>query len=144
MRRINHITEEEKVTLNEGYQNSPKGHFRRKCHSILLSFEGYKVSEIAKLYKVRTRTIYTWFNRWELSGISGLIMQKGRGVKAALDLLSNEQLEEVKTTVKQHPQSLKVACEKLSKKFGFIVTKNMLKRVLKKSSNVVGDASVNV
>ncbi|MFK7936160.1 MAG: transposase [Saprospiraceae bacterium] len=141
MRTISYLTEEEKVTLNEGYKNSPKSHFRRKCHSILLSFEGYKVLEIANLYKVRTRTVYTWFNHWESNGISGLIMLKGRGIKAPLDQLSAQQLQQVKKTVKQHPQSLKVACEKLSKKFGFVVTKNMLKRVLKKTQIQLATAS---
>lgn len=138
MRKIENITEEEKSTLKEGFRNSTKAHFRGRCHSILLSNEGYKVSEIALLYKVRTRTIYTWFDRWELSGVTGLILVKGRGVKAKLDGLSKEDLEKVELAVKENPQSLKIVCENLSESLGFKVTKQMLKRTLKKNLNTHG------
>lgn len=132
MKNISNLTEEEIQTLLEGYQNSQKAHFRNRCHSILLSSEGYKVSEIAAFYKVRTRTIYTWFNRWESNGILGLILQKGRGVKAKLDQLSPEEFEQVTEAIKSDPQSLKNICQSLSETLGFKVTKYMLKRILKK------------
>lgn len=144
MKNIKDLTEEEKQTLTEGYLNSQKAHFRNRCHSILLSSEGYKVSEIAALYKVRTRTVYTWFNRWELNGILGLILRKGRGVKAKLDHLSEEEIEIVKQAVKSDPQSLKMICKNLSDSLGFPVTKYMLKRMLKKNSNTLGDDFGNV
>lgn len=139
MRNITLLTPEEKTTLEEGYRNSPKPHFRNRCHSILLSFEGYKVSEIAQLYKVRTRTIYTWFDRWESIGIIGLMLFKGRGIKAKLDQLSSSQIIQVKQTIKEDPQSLKNVCEKLSDLLGFPITKYMLKRLLKKNSIILGD-----
>ena len=135
MRKIEYLEVEEKITLEEGFRNSIKAHFRRKCHSILLSNEGYTVSEIAKLYNVRTRTIYTWFNSWETSGISGLISRLGRGLKAKLDTLTKEELEEVKLIIKETPQSLKKVCKNLSEVLGFKVTKHMLKRLLKKKLN---------
>jgi transposase len=144
MKKIHALTEEEKRTLEQGYLNSPKAHFRNRCHSILLSIEGYKVSEIALLYKVRTRTIYTWFNRWESNGISGLILLKGRGVKAKLDQLSPEEFDQVKEALKLDPQSLKRVCQVLSDALGFKISKYMLKRVLKKNSNTLGDALESV
>jgi len=139
MRKIKDLVKEEKETLEEGYRNHSKAHFRNRCHSILLSNEGYEISIIAALYKVRTRTIYTWFNRWEQGGISGLIMVKGRGIKAKLDNLSKEELEEVKEVIKEDPQSLKIVCKNLSETFGFTVTKHMLKRLLKKNLITLGD-----
>lgn len=133
MRKIPPLELEEKKTLEEGYRNSKKAHFRGRCHAILMSEDGYKVSEIAQLYKVQTRTIYRWFNRWEENGISGLILRKGRGVKGRLDSLSKEELKTVKEAVKLTPQSLKKICENLSESLGFKVTKYMLKRLLKKT-----------
>lgn len=143
MRKITHLTEEEKQTLEEGYRNSSKAHFRNRCHSILMSYEGHKVKEIARIYKVRTRTIYTWFDSWEAHGISGLIMAKGRGVKAKLDQLCEQQVNTLKEAVGNNPQNLHTVGEDLTEKFGFTVTKNMLKRFLKKNSITLGDALEN-
>ena len=133
MRKINNLTDSQTSTLEAGYKNSPKAHFRNRCQAILLSSEGYKVSQIAALFKVRTRTIYTWFDNWETYGISGLILLSGRGVKAKLDKLSSEQINEVKEAVKKDAQSLKTICENLTNSLGFTVTKHMLKRFLKKT-----------
>jgi transposase len=133
MRNIEGLTQEEKVTLMEAYRNGKKVQFRTHCHAILLSQEGYNVSAISALYKVRSRTVYTWFNRWESNGISGLIPRKGRGVKAMLDSLTKEQIEQVKLAIKETPQNLKMICENLSRILDFKVTKYMLKRLLKKT-----------
>lgn len=143
MRRILKLSASEKATLEAGYKNSIKSHFRNRCHSILLSYEGYSVSEIAKLYKVRTRTIYTWFNRWEEMGLVGLMILKGRGVKAKLDELSSVQIEQVKAVIQSDPRSLRNICRDLSELLGYKVTKNMLRRLVKKNSSTLGDALEN-
>ena len=78
------LTEEEQTTLEQGYRNHGKHHFRQRCHSLLLSGRGIQVKEIAALYGVRTRTVYSWMDRWEQMGLSGLQIQPGRGLKAAL------------------------------------------------------------
>jgi len=96
MRYVNLIITEQK-TLEEGYKNHPKAHFRLRCQTLLLSHEGMSVTELAKITKTRTRTIYTWMDRWEQMGITGLMILKGRGVKAKL----NEHDENLLTTIKK-------------------------------------------
>ena len=88
---------------------------------------------------MRTRTIYTWFNRWESHGIAGLMLRKGRGVKAKLDQLSPEECNQIKEAIKSDPQSLKRVSQNLSDSLGFKISKCMLKRVVKKNSNTLGD-----
>jgi len=127
------LNDEEKAALEDGWRNSAKHHFRRRCHSILLSADRYKVSEIARLMNVRTRTIYTWFNNWKKSGIGGLDIQPGRGIKAKLDTITDSQVTQIQEQIKWNPQSLKQVCEKLSVIFGFRITKHMLKRFIKKN-----------
>jgi len=73
MKKVVGLTEWERQTLEEGYRNSVKSHFRIRCQNMLMSDAGYKVKEIAKLHKVRTRTIYTWIDKWESIGIAGFI-----------------------------------------------------------------------
>lgn len=132
MRKVKELTEWEKMTLEQGYRNSKKAHFRVRCHSVLMSSEGYKVREIAKLYKVRTRTIYSWFNKWEERGIVGLMIWKGRGIKAKMDKLEEQEIEQVKLVIASDPSSLKVIVEQLSELLGYRVTKYMVKRIIKK------------
>jgi transposase len=138
------LNDEEKAALEDGWRNSAKHHFRRRCHSILLSSQGYKVPEIANLMNVRTRTIYSWFDNWEKSGIDGLNIQPGRGIRAKLDTITDTEITQIHKQIKLNPQNLNQVCEQLSKTLGFRITKNMLKRFIKKNSVTVGVGSVNV
>lgn len=143
MRYVKPLSPAEKTTLQEGCRNSKKHHFRNRCQSILMSAEGYKVSEVAKLFKVRTRTIYTWFDRWESMGIVGLMIAEGRGIKAVLNSLEEPEVSKIKEAIKANPQNLKQVCEQLSKTLGFKITVDMLKRFIKKNSITVGGDFVN-
>lgn len=96
MRNIK-LTISEQQTLQEGYKNHPKAHFRLRCHALLLSDEGMTVQSIMKITKTRSRTIYTWMDRWEKMGIVGLTILRGRGVKAKL----SEKDENVVTLIKK-------------------------------------------
>ena len=144
MRYIPPLTDEERAALEEGWRNGEKHHYRNRCHSILLSAEGYTVPEIAKFMKTRTRTIYTWFDNWEESGLSGLDIQPGRGVKAKLEHLNADQVSQVKEMIRSNPQSLYQVCEELSQLLGFVVTKHMLKHFIKKNSVTAGGGYANV
>ena len=87
MRYISSLDSLEKLTLEEGFRNHTKHHFRSRCKSILMSDEGFSVPEIARFFKVRTRTIHTWFDRWESFGVSGLTILPGRGRRTVLNEL---------------------------------------------------------
>jgi len=78
------LTKSEERTLQEGYKNHSKAHFRLRCHALLLSNEGMSVKAITTITKTRTRTIYTWMDRWNERGIMGLSILSGRGIKATL------------------------------------------------------------
>ena len=71
-------------TLENGYKNGKKFHFRTRCHSLLLSHRGFKVVEIATLLKKDECTVRRWMDNWEHKGIVGLFLGKGRGKKPAL------------------------------------------------------------
>ena len=90
------LTETERITLENGYQNHPKHHFRQRCHTLLLSDAGRSCPEIADLFNIRTRTIYTWMDRWESIGLVGLMIQSGRGVKPLLNIVDTDLIEKVK------------------------------------------------
>lgn len=142
-RYIKSLTAEEKYSLEYGYKNGKKHYFRIKCKSILMSNEGDHISQIAAFAKKTPRTIRNWFNDFEKNGIVKLVIGKGRGIKAPLDALNEDQIKEIKTEIGKNYQNIKSVCTILSGKFGFKITKWMLIRFIKKNSIILGTESVN-
>ena len=124
---------EEKQTLEEAQRHSKKKHFRDRCQCIQLSSEGFTVKQLSRIYKTRTRTIYTWIHNYVAHGFLGLKIQSGRGITAVLKDLVEDQIETIKDEIKQNPQNLRDVASILSEKFGFTVTKPILKKYLKKN-----------
>jgi len=122
----------EKETLEWGFRHHKKPYFRHRCQCMLLSAAGLEVKELARIYQTRTRTIYDWIHRYDQFGFLGLLIRPGRGLKAPLHSLTSLQIEVVKAEVENNPQSLRAVCVVLSEKFGFTITKSMLKKYLKK------------
>lgn len=138
MRYIPPLNTEEKATLEEGYRNHAKYHFRNRCKSILMSDDGVSVPEIARFFKTRSRTVYTWFNRWETVGVAGLMILPGRGRTAVLNGCDADEIGMIEEAVRENPQSLREVCKELSVKLSFKVTKDMLRRFIKKNSVTPG------
>lgn len=76
----------ERATLREACGNHSSKDFRSHCQAILLSSHGLPVKQIASVLEVRTRTVYTWMDRWESEGICGLMIRNGRGRKPKLSI----------------------------------------------------------
>lgn len=133
MRYIDPLPKDEKITLLECRKKHKKSHVRDRSHAILLSDEGKDVLFIANLFKVRTRTIYEWFNRWKANGIMGLMLKPGRGCKAKLNPADALQKQLVEEAVNENPQQLNKVAETLSNVLSVKITKYMLKTYLKKS-----------
>ncbi|MCH2081248.1 MAG: helix-turn-helix domain-containing protein [Saprospiraceae bacterium] len=93
----------ERTTLENGYKHHPKHHFRQRCQAMLLSDSGEPIPKIAELFKVRTRTIYTWMDRWTSSGIVGLMILPGGGVKSKLRINDSNLVELVKKKRRNMP-----------------------------------------
>ena len=141
MKRIRTLTEEEISALEYGYKYGKKHYFRIKCKSLLMSNDGNPVSEIAEFARKTTRSIRNWINDYEYKGLNTLTITPGRGMKAVLDSLSDEQIQLIKDEIKDDPQNITSVGAKLSKKLGFKVTKWMLKRFVKKNSITLGEES---
>jgi transposase len=73
------------LVINNGIKNGEKHHFRERCRAIALSNMGQKVPQIAFLLERRCETIRDWFDKWEQSGIWGLNIKSGRGLKPKLN-----------------------------------------------------------
>ena len=142
MRYITGLSEEELSSLRLGYKKGKSSQYRSRCHCILLSSEGYQVKELASIFEVRTRTIYSWFKRYETSGISGLANKARGGCKPILEV-SNELRTKVEYHLSSNPQNLSVLKSKLEEDLGKSFSKSTLRRFLK-SLDTVGNGSERV
>lgn len=133
----------EKETLEQIVRNHSKSYYRNRAQAILLRSEGFKVETLALMYKTREHTVYEWIRRYKSQGFVGLRIISGRGIKAKMDDLDTPQIDLIHTEIKRNPQSLREVSAILSEKFGFEITKSMLKKYLKKNSNTHGIDSEN-
>jgi transposase len=131
MKRVNSLLPSELVTLQEAQKNSPKAHFRTRCHAIELSDRGKSVPYIADLLKTRTDTIYTWINRWESMGIVGLMILPGRGLKATLLAPLQEFVELIKEKIALNPQKLDEVAADIGIDLKLDISYGQLKRFIK-------------
>jgi transposase len=122
------LTETEKTTLQAGHKNGKVQAFQTRCHCLVLSSEGYQVKELARIFRVSEISIYSWFKRWEESGIVGLREKAGRGRKP---ILGAEDLAQIKRRVQENAQGLKIARSLLKEELGREFSAKTLKRFLK-------------
>lgn len=129
--------------LEQIIRNHPKPYYRTRAQAILFRGEGFKVETLASMYKTREHTVYEWIRRYKLHGFLGLKIISGRGVKAKMNDLNVPQIDLIHAEIKRNPQSLREVSAILSEKFGFEITKSMLKKYLKKNSIIHGIGSEN-
>lgn len=128
MRYIKGLTKETLKLLTRINRQSKYYQVRQRALAIQLSYEGYKILELIKIFKVSRNTIYNWFNNWESCGLVGLYNHPGQGRKKMFNL---EQQEIIKNWVKETPKNLGLVQEKIYKKWGITVSKDTIKRVIK-------------
>ena len=122
------LEESEKITLEAGHKNGKTKAFQERCHCLLLSNKGYKVKELARIFRVSDISVYNWFRRWEKGGIVGLRDKEGRGRKP---ILMPQDLPQIKKQVQENAQRLKIARQKLKEELGREFSTKTLKRFLR-------------
>lgn len=99
-RFIKDLSAADKEQLDYGKKDGKSEAFRNRCHAILLSFIGYEAGQIAQIFSVRKRTVYTWFNNWEKLGLTGLKTTSGQGRKPKLSINNMEHVQVVEKATK--------------------------------------------
>ncbi len=109
MRFVDYLTEADVTTLEEALANAPIPKFRARSQCLLLSNKGFKIKELAHIFGVRTRTIYTWFNRYEEMGLVGLFFLSENKRQPILNTEKEEHIKVVVDIVKKNAINLKYA-----------------------------------
>jgi transposase len=113
--------------LERIYKQSQHHQTRQRAQCILLSSQGYTITQLVKIFRVDRVTVYRWFNAWESRKFVGLYDRPGKGAKQKL---SPEQQEQVLVWGKQLPRQLGKIGALVKKRFGKTVSKKTLSRVL--------------
>jgi transposase len=114
--------------LQRIFKESKKHHVRQRAHCILLSYQRFKVTDLAKVFGKTERTIYTWLNQWESQHFAGLYDEKGRGRKPKLN---DDQRQQIKKWSKEFPKNLKKVVALVRETYGVPVSKRTIKRILR-------------
>lgn len=102
---------------------------RDRAHCVLLSHKGFSVPQLAKIFGVSQRQIYTWLDAWDANHFAGLYDQLG---KSSHPLLKLEYASQIKEWIKQFPKQLEKVCQLIWQTCGIFVCKETLKRFIKK------------
>ena len=128
MRFIQDLSQETLSLLNRIYKQSQHHRVRQRAHCIMLSDQGHTIPQLQAIFQVNRITIYNWFNAWESQSLCGLYDQKGRGRPPKLN---SDQKTQIRDWVKQYPKNLNQVRALVQEKYGLIVSKSTIKRVLK-------------
>src|SRR6266568_7209094 len=130
VRYVRPLTENQRHTLAEIMKHDAIPRARVRAHGILLSSQGMRIKEIAKIYQVDRDTVATWIKKWEQSGMASLYDQprSGRPPK-----LTPEEKDLARQYIKEDPRCLKQVVERLSQKTAKRLSISSLKRLAKKA-----------
>jgi transposase len=87
------------------------------------------MAQLRQVFAVTGKTIYNWFVAWESDKFVGLYDRGGRGRKPTF---SPDQQQQIREWAKESPNQLKQVLQKIQAAWGITVSKDTLKRVLKR------------
>ena len=130
VRYVRPLTESQRHTLAAIMKHDAIPRARARAHGILLSSQGMKIKEIAKIYQVDRDTVAPWIKQWEQRGMTSLYdkPRSGRPPK-----LTPEEKDLARQYIKEDPRCLKQGVERLSQKTAKRLSISSLKRLAKKA-----------
>ena len=130
VRYVRPLTESQRHTLAAIMHHDATPRARVRAHGILLSAQGMKIKEIAKIYQVDRDTVATWIKQWEHHGVASLYDKPRSGRPPKLTL---EEKDLAQQYIKEDPRCLKHVVERLSQKTAKRLSISSLKRLAKKA-----------
>src|SRR4029434_7733623 len=130
VRYVRLLTESHRHTLAEIMKHDATPRARVRAHGILLSAQGMKIKEIAKIYQVDRDTVATWIKKWEQHGVASLYDKPRSGRTPKLTLAEQELARQY---IKEEPRCLKQVVERLRQKTAKRLSISSLKRLAKKA-----------
>jgi transposase len=127
---VNELIETEIQQLNKMLKKHSNHACRMRSQAILLSFDGFKLKDIAIACRSCRQTVSTWIRNWKEDGINSLLdkPRSGRPCK-----LLPEQKTQALKWIEQSPRSLKNVVEQLAQQFSVQLNCATLRRLCKQN-----------
>ncbi len=126
MRYVETLSEEGKKALTSLLKNHASHNVRRRAHCVLLSADGFRINEIARIYQVHRETVVNTFARWEKDGINGLYDMDKTGRPP---ILSEDEETKALEALEKDPRSTKKALALIQKEMAKTISEWTLKRI---------------
>lgn len=133
MRFIRNLSTETERMLQRIYRESKYYQVRQRAQCLILSFRGMTIKQLISIFGVSRKTIHNWLASWEDKKLVGLYNKSGRGRKPVFNF---EQEQQVQNWVRESPKELKQVLLKVEKEWEIKVSKQTIKRILKKNEFV--------
>lgn len=130
MRYVRPLTENQQHILVEIMTHDVIPRARARAHSLVLSSQGLKIPEIAKVYQVDRDTVASWIKKWEKDGVGSLYDKPRSGRPAKL---TPEEKDLARQYITEEPRCLKRVVERLYQKTDKRLSISSLKRLAKKA-----------
>ena len=130
MRCVKHLCWLQIRLLQRICKESKRHYVRQRAHCIMLSYQGFTVTDLARIFGKSKRTIYRWLDLWETRHFAGLYDRKGRGRNPKLN---DAQQRQVKEWAKEYPKNLRKIAALVREEYGISVSKRTIKRILRNS-----------
>lgn len=126
---ITTLFEEEHNRLIKNHQTSNNFRVRNRSHAILLSFEQFPISEIARICRVDRDTVSGWIDNWNELKFSGLEDEEKSGRPLVLTLAEQERAIEIGLQNPKFPhRQLNQIKAETGKEISAWTLKNLLKK----------------
>lgn len=138
---IEKLSNQERITLEQGYKYGKSPDFRLRCQVILLSNKGFEINRIEQVTDLSRISVSRNLDKWAEHGISGLIRRKGQGRKARLSVSNPTHVQVVKEQVAINPQQLDQLLEPIAEQLQLAsFSKWTLQRFLKRLTTTGSDS----
>jgi transposase len=139
MKYVSPLTPESESMLHDAIRGCPHQRVRQRAQAVLWSAMGYQRRDIADLSFVIPDVVSHWLNDWEREGLSGLYDAPRCGrpcIYTAIDAVH------LKVFLDESPQQLQQAQAQLTEQTGKSSSLETIKRLLKKTLTIAGNAVV--
>jgi transposase len=139
MKYVSPLSPEIESMLHEAVNGCPHQRVRQRAQAILWSARGYSRRDIADLSFVVPIVVSHWFDHWEKAGLSGLYDAPRSGRPPIYTAIDGAHL---KAFLDDFPQQLRQAQAQLIEQTGKSSSLDTVKRLLKKTPIIAGNAVV--
>jgi len=127
---VNSLSEADRQFLERTWRQHSTYTVRCRAHAVLLSSQGFSVTQLQRIFDISKPTALAWIDRWEQRGREGLEDEPRPGGPPALS--EEEQREIVRPLLEQCPRQPNKILRAIKEQTGKVISRSTLRRIARK------------